>query len=81
VKQLGAVGDASWCPNPSQRGTGKRGLSSRLFPQLMTYAKAIEMAGRVVIGRFVHFTVGGGMAELVERAHVGDALAPTSLTR
>jgi ATP-dependent exoDNAse (exonuclease V) beta subunit len=35
-------------------------------PQLATYSKAIEMAGGTVIGRFVHFTVGGGMAELVE---------------
>jgi len=34
-------------------------------PQLATYSKAIEMAGGKVIGRFVHFTVGGGMAELV----------------
>jgi ATP-dependent helicase/nuclease subunit A len=34
-------------------------------PQLATYSKAIEMAGGAVIGRFVHFTVGGGMAELV----------------
>ncbi|HEX3850947.1 MAG TPA: UvrD-helicase domain-containing protein [Polyangiaceae bacterium] len=34
-------------------------------PQIMTYSKAIEMAGGAVIGRFIHFTVGGGMAELV----------------
>jgi ATP-dependent helicase/nuclease subunit A len=33
-------------------------------PQLMTYSKAIEMAGGTVLGRFIHFTVGGGMAEL-----------------
>jgi ATP-dependent exoDNAse (exonuclease V) beta subunit len=33
-------------------------------PQLMTYAKAIEMAGGVVIGRFIHFTIGGGVAEV-----------------
>jgi hypothetical protein len=30
----------------------------------MTYAKAIEMAGGVVIGRFIHFTIGGGVAEV-----------------
>lgn len=35
-------------------------------PQLMTYAKAIEMAGGVVLGRFVHFTIGGGIVEIGE---------------
>ena len=35
-------------------------------PQLMTYAKAIEMAGGVVIGKFVHFTIGGGIVEIGE---------------
>jgi ATP-dependent helicase/nuclease subunit A len=34
-------------------------------PQLAAYSKAIQMAGGTVVGRFVHFTVGGGMAELV----------------
>ncbi|MEO8902787.1 MAG: 3'-5' exonuclease, partial [Polyangiaceae bacterium] len=33
-------------------------------PQLMTYAMTIEMSGGLVIGRFIHFTVGGGMVEL-----------------
>jgi ATP-dependent exoDNAse (exonuclease V) beta subunit len=33
-------------------------------PQLLTYAMAVELAGYAVIGRFVHFTVGGGMAEI-----------------
>lgn len=35
-------------------------------PQLMTYAKVIQMAGGAVIGKFVHFTIGGGVAELVD---------------
>jgi ATP-dependent helicase/nuclease subunit A len=35
-------------------------------PQLMTYAKAIEMAGGALIGRFVHFTIGGGIVEVGE---------------
>ncbi|MEO6600108.1 MAG: UvrD-helicase domain-containing protein, partial [Polyangiaceae bacterium] len=33
-------------------------------PQLMTYAMTIEMSGGLVLGRFIHFTVGGGMVEL-----------------
>ncbi|HMJ13683.1 MAG TPA: 3'-5' exonuclease, partial [Polyangiaceae bacterium] len=33
-------------------------------PQLAAYATAIEMAGGVVIGRFVHFTIGGGIVEI-----------------
>ncbi|HEX3852841.1 MAG TPA: UvrD-helicase domain-containing protein [Polyangiaceae bacterium] len=37
-------------------------------PQLLTYAKAVEMAQRPVVGLFVHFTIGGGIAELVRDA-------------
>jgi ATP-dependent helicase/nuclease subunit A len=33
-------------------------------PQLMTYAKAVTMAGGVVSGMVVHFTVGGGVVEV-----------------
>jgi len=33
-------------------------------PQLMTYAMTIEMSGALVIGCFIHFTVGGGMVEV-----------------
>lgn len=33
-------------------------------PQLTTYAMTIEMSGGLVIGQFIHFTVGGGMVEL-----------------
>jgi len=33
-------------------------------PQLMTYAMAIEMSGGLIIGRFIHFTVGGGLVEV-----------------
>ncbi len=35
-------------------------------PQLMTYAKAIEIAGGRVAGMFVHFLIGGGIVEIVE---------------
>jgi ATP-dependent helicase/nuclease subunit A len=37
-------------------------------PQLLTYSKAIRLAGGKVIGRFVHFTIGGGMVEIGEGA-------------
>jgi ATP-dependent exoDNAse (exonuclease V) beta subunit len=33
-------------------------------PQLMTYARAVEMAGDNVVGTFVHFTIGGGVVEI-----------------
>jgi ATP-dependent helicase/nuclease subunit A len=33
-------------------------------PQLMTYAKAIEIAGAKVAGMFVHFLIGGGIVEI-----------------
>jgi ATP-dependent exoDNAse (exonuclease V) beta subunit len=33
-------------------------------PQLLTYAMTIEMSGGLVIGQFIHFTVGGGMVEV-----------------
>jgi ATP-dependent helicase/nuclease subunit A len=33
-------------------------------PQLMTYAKAVTMAGGVVCAMVVHFTVGGGVVEV-----------------
>lgn len=33
-------------------------------PQLMTYAKAVTMAGGVVSGMVIHFTVGGGVVEV-----------------
>jgi ATP-dependent exoDNAse (exonuclease V) beta subunit len=33
-------------------------------PQLMTYAKAIELAGGRVAGMFVHFLIGGGIVEI-----------------
>lgn len=36
-------------------------------PQLMTYAKAVTMAGGAVLAMLIHFTVGGGVVE------VGDA--------
>ena len=35
-------------------------------PQLMTYARAVEMAGGNVAGIFVHFTIGGGIVEIGE---------------
>jgi len=33
-------------------------------PQLLTYAMTIAMSGGLVIGQFIHFTVGGGMVEV-----------------
>jgi ATP-dependent exoDNAse (exonuclease V) beta subunit len=36
-------------------------------PQLMTYAKAIEIAGGRVAGMFVHFLIGGGIVEIGEQ--------------
>jgi ATP-dependent exoDNAse (exonuclease V) beta subunit len=33
-------------------------------PQLMTYARAIELAGGKVAGMFVHFLIGGGIVEI-----------------
>ncbi len=33
-------------------------------PQLMTYAKAIEIAGGKIAGMFVHFLIGGGIVEI-----------------
>lgn len=35
-------------------------------PQLMTYAKAVRLAGRTVLGTFVHFLIGGGIVEVQE---------------
>jgi ATP-dependent exoDNAse (exonuclease V) beta subunit len=37
-------------------------------PQLMTYAKAIQIAGGKVAGMFVHFLIGGGIVEIGEGA-------------
>jgi ATP-dependent exoDNAse (exonuclease V) beta subunit len=33
-------------------------------PQLLTYQRALEAAGGRVLGRFVHFPIGGGLVEL-----------------
>jgi ATP-dependent helicase/nuclease subunit A len=33
-------------------------------PQLMTYAKAVTMAGGAVVAMLIHFTVGGGVVEV-----------------
>jgi ATP-dependent exoDNAse (exonuclease V) beta subunit len=41
-------------------------------PQLFTYAHALELLGKNVVGCFVHFTIGGGMVEL-RRAAPGEA--------
>jgi hypothetical protein len=43
-------------------------------PQLLAYARALEIAGREVLAMIVHFTVGGGIVEL----EVGDAKAADS---
>jgi ATP-dependent helicase/nuclease subunit A len=43
-------------------------------PQLLAYARALEIAGKRVLAMIVHFTVGGGIVEL----EVGDAEATGS---
>ncbi len=35
-------------------------------PQLLTYAAALQMAGGTVLGTFIHFTIGGGIVEVVQ---------------
>jgi ATP-dependent exoDNAse (exonuclease V) beta subunit len=44
--------------------------ATKYAPQLCAYAHALKVAGRNVIARLVHFTIGGGVVELVERSAI-----------
>ncbi len=48
-------------PGPSERWSEK---ARELAPQLQAYAQVLEMARAVVVGKWIHFSIGGGVVRV-----------------